>query len=882
MGFELGAASAEEFVAAGADYAAGAEVAGTAGGAAAASSAATDTAVDYSAQLEAAGSYIAKTAGQLLLGQLLGGLLRQKSVGGTPQSALVNSSSNIDPIPVLYGRRRIGGTRILTWVGGFNPANSILNVVMVWGEGQISAVTDVYLDGVSVGAGNFGALASVIHYFGADNQAADPQLIADVQNSAAWNGNCTLSGIAYSIVRLVYDRNTYPGGMPLITADVNGKLLYDPRTTITGFSSNPALAIRDYLTNGRYGRGVDPSMIDDQSFIDAANHCDESVSTPAGTQARYTCDGPVNVDSKPIDNLRALLSSCRGYLYYSGGKYKLKCEKADTPVSFTLNEDNILGAWSITGASKRTRFNRVRARFYDAAGYYQPSIFTQESPTYRTQDNGLVLETSLELPYTVNAYTAQQLAQIAMKRSRFGLQVSLTATVAATQLEIGDVVPVTHSTPGWVSKLFRVAQVELLNSDEVSLTLIEYDATAYNLDTLTAINPAATMNLPDPLTVAAPGAPAIVESLYQTSGSAGVKSRASISWMSSDDVFVANGGSYQVEYQLQGSAGWKIAALVQSTLTLVDVFDLAPGIYNFRVRAINTIGASATSPTTMKELVGLTAPPSDLQNFAVAGYSGQARFTWSKLSSNSDLDVLIGGRVLIRWSPLTGGASWDHGSLVNPDGYPGDTAIAFGPLMTGTYMAKAMDSSGNVSVNAASFVATEALVTGFTTIATVTESPTFTGARSNIAAVDGGIQLDGITLIDSMLTLMDSWGSIDSLGGVQGTGSYTFANTLDVGSKTPVRLFATFGSVAFDTDDLIDSRTNNIDDWGLIDGAVIEDVEVQLMVRTSDDNVSYSAYQALGFVADFNFRYFQFRMDFASGNATHNRIVTSLSVAAKH
>jgi hypothetical protein len=73
----------------------------------------------------------------------------------------------------------------------------------------------------------------------------------------------------------------------------------------------------------------------------------------------------------------------------------------------------------------------------------------------------------------------------------------------------------------------------------------------------------------------------------------------------------------------------------------------------------------------------------------VQAYSGQAKFTWAKPPSNSDLDVVIGGRIYRALVAAHVGATWDHGSLVNPDGYPGDTSIGFGPLMTGTYLAKA-------------------------------------------------------------------------------------------------------------------------------------------------------------------------------------------------
>jgi hypothetical protein len=105
-----------------------------------------------------------------------------------------------------------------------------------------------------------------------------------------------------------------------------------------------------------------------------------------------------------------------------------------------------------------------------------------------------VLEQTLDLPFTRNMYTAAQIAQIEAKRSRYGTLVSLTATIAATCLEVGDVVPIAHATPGWPAagdpaegKLFRVIEMELLSSDEVRLTLLEYQASVYQLATPTVV-----------------------------------------------------------------------------------------------------------------------------------------------------------------------------------------------------------------------------------------------------------------------------------------------------------------------------------------------------------------------------------------------------------
>ena len=55
--------------------------------------------------------------------------------------------------------------------------------------------------------------------------------------------------------------------------EIKGKNVFDPRTNANATTdlqrSNPALIIRDYLTNERYGKGIAISEIDLQSFYHA-------------------------------------------------------------------------------------------------------------------------------------------------------------------------------------------------------------------------------------------------------------------------------------------------------------------------------------------------------------------------------------------------------------------------------------------------------------------------------------------------------------------------------------------------------------------------------------------------------------------------------------
>lgn len=91
-----------------------------------------------------------------------------------------------------------------------------------------------------------------------------------------WNSRHGMSGVSHIWARIKYDADVWQGRPPNISCVVKGKKPYDPRTDTFTWSDNPALCIRDYLTNTTYGCGVQASSeIDDDSFISAANLCDE-------------------------------------------------------------------------------------------------------------------------------------------------------------------------------------------------------------------------------------------------------------------------------------------------------------------------------------------------------------------------------------------------------------------------------------------------------------------------------------------------------------------------------------------------------------------------------------------------------------------------------
>ena len=602
-------------------------------------------------------------------------------------------------------------------------------------------------------------------------------------------------------------------------------------------------------------------------------------------EPRYTLNGVVNSADKPREIMGRMLAAMGGWAVRVGGKWHIYAGAYVAP-TITLTADDLAGAVRVqTLVSRRELANGVKGVYTEPASLFQPNDFPPVLGTaYLAQDGGERLWRDIDLSSFVTRGTqSQRLAKIDLLRSRQGLTVTAEFKLSAWRCMAGGTVALTLERYGWTAKPFEVIGSRFVVADDgalgVELSLRETAAAVFDWSTSdeSPIDIAPNTSFPPPSAPTAPGTPAVSEELYETTGSAGVKARAVVTWSAPLGVTVLG---YELQFKLAADADWIARPFTTAAEDLVD--DLAPGLYQFRVRLVNIVGAvSAWSPTASRQLLGLTAPPATPTGFSVIKSEGFGLAQWSR---SPDLDVQINGKAVVRHSPLLVGAEWEDGVIV--DDFPGGSVQGLVPLMTGTYMLKHQDSSENWSSGFASYVATEGMVTSFNTVGSVTEHTAFTGAKTNVAfdAGYGGIKLDGLTTIDSMVTNIDSWPFIDSLGGISATGSYAFAGTLDLSTVATRRFESDIQALSFDTGDTIDNRLDNIDTWDSIDGAAVNGCDVTLYGRFTNDNPAGSPVWGPWtpfFVADFTARAAQFKLDFVSANAQHNIVVTQLAVAAK-
>lgn len=578
-------------------------------------------------------------------------------------------------------------------------------------------------------------------------------------------------------------------------------------------------------------------------FIAAANVCDENV---VGLGARYTFNGTVNGAQDPAKMLEQMAQSMAGWLVST--TWDIAAGKYVAPV-LALDQTDIVGDLAITpGASDADIYNGVRGQHISSETLYVATDFKPYQNAAYLAADGTELWTNIDFPFTDSVQRVHNLSRIFAEDHRNGYTVKAGFSQKAWGLRVGDRVTLTSALFGWSAKVFRVTGKTYSPTSPVELTLKEDAASIW--DTADAVTADSTPNtgLPDPFNVGDVTGIEMVETMYETTGSAGVKSKAALSWVGPAQLVAW----YEIEYRAQGAPDW--IELFGVYGTAYDFFDIAPGVYEFRVQAYNHLGVGGSySATKTFTVYGLLAPPANVSGFVCASFGGMAVASWTM---TTDLDVKIGGKVQIRKSPLTTGATFAQGVIVQE--LPGDAVSAFLPLSTGTYMAKFVDSTGNFSAAEASFVVTEALVTGWSTVLTSTQHPGFAGTKTDCTVSGSNLIFTGSAL----------------------TAQYAYAANMDCGTVASRRYHGHIKANAYNASGLFDS-SEMFDSAEMFDETNnINSCDAWQEIRVSDDASTWSAWTRFT-VADFSGRYAQVRLNLLRDSASNNIEIQELSTTAK-
>lgn len=385
---------------------------------------------------------------------------------------------------------------------------------------KIASVTEIWFEEKQAWTLAGGVAATYSGYLTVQirTEGTDANYIS-INGGGKWGSSRRLTGCAYIYLRIKRTGNTKKAESPLVgglpsrvTVIGEGAPLYDPRkdSTVPGGSGshratnqstwgaytdaddcdNPVLQLLWWLIGWEInnklsvGCGVPYTRIDMESFITAANICDETVAlATGGTQKRYRTSGTASDSDDRMDIINNLLASMNGTLRDNAGKLSvtvMKNDLADYVLDF--DENDMLGEfdWQQTRGLTEN-YNIARGRFVDPSANSLYQMVDYPEVGFASPD-GIERVMSLDLPYVEDGRRAQRIAKQVLQRNQYRGMFSATFNAKALGCQVGDVVRVSLEALGWSNKPFRAVSQEIRFDGQVPLALIEENPAIYAWD----------------------------------------------------------------------------------------------------------------------------------------------------------------------------------------------------------------------------------------------------------------------------------------------------------------------------------------------------------------------------------------------------------------
>ena len=421
---------------------------------------------------------------------------------------------------------------------------------------------------------------------------------------------------------------------------------------------------------------------------------------------------------------------------------------------------------------------------------------------------------------------------------------------------------------GIATSTWRVLSVEEKDRAFYSVTASEYNSGKYNhIESGIALPVRDVTNLDIP-----PASPTGItgeEVIYENTGIA--RTKIIVSWTSTSD-------THYIRFRLQN--GNYTSRTVENSKSY-EILDTIAGNYEIEVFSVSPSGLRSVESAKLVTgngnffvANGKTASPQNVSGVSLLPIDEtSAILSWNRAT---ELDVLLGGKTLIRHSSKTSGAQWKDGQNIVVAA-AGNQTQKIVPLLAGTYLIKFEDDGGRESPSPGSSdsdwnntrvttnlpAPSERLAVG-----SIDEhTPNFQGSKTN-------------TVYDASL---DALKLTESSNAVSTSGEYVFNNSIDLTQPYDVNIRKVLEASSFNLNNLWDDRTDLIDSWGYIDqvGGLTEATKCNaaVYVRATNDNPSgsptWSDYKEFSNVL-ITGRAFQFKALLTSNDTNQNIAVTKL------
>ena len=681
--------------------------------------------------------------------------------------------------------------------------------------------------------------------------------------------------------------------------------IWDGTFAAAQWCSDPAWVLWDLLTSKRYGFGdhIQAAQLDKWSLYAASQYAAELVPNGfGGLEPRFSCNTNIQTAEEAYKLINDMCSVFRVMPYWSTGTLTISQDRpADSAYLFTLANVSEEG-FSYQGSSRKTRPTVAVVSYLDLpsadiayevvedqAAIAKYGVVTTQISAFACTSRGqasrigewllyseqyesevVSFTASIDVGFVVRPGQIIEISDPVRAGSRRGGRISSATTTTITVDNAADLTPsggtlsvimpdgtvqsrtVTaiagnvvslatalatapnansvwlYQTSNIQTSTWRVLAVQEEEEAKYAISALAYNASKYDY-----IERGAALQQRDITDLnIIPEAPTnlrAVEALYENNGR--VLSKLIVTLQP-----VVGVNQYRYRYRKQ-NGNWTTSTQQRPDL---EILDTTPDRYEVEVYSLNAALRPSVLPALLTfNVVGKTEPPANVTGLSLVPIDqASAIISWD---ASTEIDVKIGGKVLIRHTPELTGAVWENSIEIVPAASGNQTQKQV-PLLEGTYLLKFEDDGGRRSFTATLVVAdlpTPLPRLLVQTYAEDQETPPFSGNVTDMfydEGLDGLVISTGVPVDD--LAPTGNWDDLTTIDSPLSPeyGEYEFGSTLDMNGVFDINLQRRFLTRAYLISGLWDDKLELIDDWTAIDDGNLDSVNAQLYVRSTIDN----------------------------------------------
>jgi predicted phage tail protein len=533
------------------------------------------------------------------------------------------------------------------------------------------------------------------------------------------------------------------------------------------WTSDPAWILWDLLTSARYGFGehITAASLDKFAFFSASQYASELVLDGfGGYEPRFSCNINIQTQEDAYKLINDMCSVFRVMPYWGLGSLTVSQDKPADPAYLFTQANVTEDGFSYSNSSLKTRPNVAVVSYLDlelrdtvfevvedAENIAKYGVIKTEISAFactsrgqarrigewilyseRYENETITFTASLDAGVVVRPGQVIEVADPVKAGARRGGRITAATTTAITvddatgltasgaQLSAilpngtvekraiatiaGSVITVStafttapsansvwiYETSNIQPSTWRVLAIQEQDAATYAISALSYNASKY--DYIERDQPLQQRDITDlNIIPEAPTNLTATEVLYDGGGIA--KSKLTINWQP-----VLAIKDYRVRWRY-GSDNWNISDVTRFNF---EILDTSPGVYTIEVYSIGVNLRTSLQPALLTaQAFGKTAPPADVIGVSLTAIDeASAVINWDRAI---DLDVLLGGKVLIRHNVALIAPTWEDSQDIVPAAAGSQTQKQV-PLLEGSYLLKFEDDFGNQSVNATALI----------------------------------------------------------------------------------------------------------------------------------------------------------------------------------